>query len=73
MGLIEIYLAIGIVVAIFLMLGLFSDDFDEAFEIVSDGMVLSTTWKVFITFVTILIWPYTLYRMFNLLKEGDDD
>lgn len=73
MGLIEIYLAIGIVVAIFLMIGLFSDDFDEAFEVVSNGMVLSTTWKVFITFVTVLIWPYTLYRMFNLLKEGDDD
>lgn len=73
MGLIEIYLAIGIVVAIFLMIGLSSDDFDEAFEVVSNGMVLSTTWKVFITFVTVLIWPYTLYRMFNLLKEGDDD
>lgn len=73
MGLIEIYLAIAIVVAIFLMIGLFSDDFDEAFEVVSNGMVLSTTWKVFITFVTVLIWPYTLYRMFNLLKEGDDD
>lgn len=73
MGIVEIYLAIGIVVAIFLMIGLFSDDFDEMFEIVSDGMVLSTTWKVLITFVTVLIWPYTLYRMFNLLKEGDDD
>ena len=73
MGIIEVYLAIGIVVAIFLMIGLFSDDFDEMFEVVSDGMVLSTTWKVLITFVTVLIWPYTLYRMLNLLKEGDDN
>lgn len=73
MGIVEIYLAIGIVVAIFLMIGLFSDDFDEMFEIVSDGMVLSTTWKVFITFVTVLIWPYTLFRFAMLIKQGDDD
>lgn len=73
MGIIEVYLAIGIVVAIFLMIGLFSDDFDEMFEVVSDGMVLSTTWKVLITFITVLIWPYTLYRMLNLFKEGDDN
>ncbi len=65
MGPIEIYLAIGIVVAIFVLLGVTSEDFDEATEELF-GITMSLTSKVFVVALTILIWPYTLYRIIKM-------
>jgi fumarate reductase subunit D len=65
MGIIEIYLAIGIVVAIFVLIGVGSDDFDETTEELF-GITMSWTSKIFVVVLTILIWPYTLYRIIKM-------
>jgi fumarate reductase subunit D len=65
MGIIEFYLAIGIVVAIFVLIGVTSDDFDETTEELF-GITMSWTSKIFVVVLTILIWPYTLYRIIKM-------
>jgi hypothetical protein len=65
MGIIEIYLAIGIVVAIFVLIGITADGFDEEVE-ERFGLVITIYHKMFVIAFTILIWPYTLYRIIKM-------
>lgn len=71
MGMAEIYLAIGLFVAILMLISLWSTGFDDAFEEIS-GQKLSLSYKIFMVGLTILIWPYTVFRLLTLMREDDE-
>lgn len=71
MGIAELYLAFGLFTAILILIGIWTDSFDEAFE-EATGQRLSIPSKIFMVALTIFIWPYTIYRMVVIMREDNE-
>ncbi len=68
---IEVYLSIGILIAIVQLFILFSDDFDEYYnKHFSGGHPITTTNKITSTLSTVFFWPVYIFILLTV-KRGE--